>query len=77
MNLSRHAHAFAATLALAAALGTGEWGAGQDPASYGWIGALEATSRYDAHPLPGTNSNEISGISPWSAMLGLKYLLGG
>ena len=46
-------------------------------ASYGWIGALEATSRYDVHPLPGTNSNEISGISPWSVMLGLKYLLGG
>ena len=46
-------------------------------ASYGWMGALEATSRYDVHPLPGTNTNEITGISPWSAMLGLKYLLGG
>ena len=34
MNLSRHAHAFAATLA--AALGTAAPGTGQDTASYRW-----------------------------------------
>ncbi|MDE2772852.1 MAG: hypothetical protein OXI46_03985 [Gemmatimonadota bacterium] len=45
-------------------------------AAYGWIQDLEATSRYDLHPLPGTNTNEISGIRLWSAILALKYLLG-
>lgn len=45
-------------------------------ASYGRVGDLQATSRYDVHPLPGTNSTTISGITPWSAMLGLKYLVG-
>ena len=45
-------------------------------ASYSWVDDLEDTSRYDVHPVSGTNNTEISGIDPWSMMLGFKYLLG-
>ena len=44
-------------------------------ASYSWVDALEDTSPYEVHPLPITNDTEISGISPWSMILGFKYLL--
>ncbi len=44
-------------------------------ASYSSVDDLEDTSRYDVHPVSGTNNTEVSGIDPWSTMLGFKYLL--
>ena len=44
-------------------------------ASYIWVDDLEDTSPYEVHPLPIPNDTEISGINPWSMMLGFKYVL--
>ncbi len=44
-------------------------------ASYSWVDDLKDTSPYDVHPLPIMNNTEISGIGPWSVMLGFKYLI--
>ena len=36
---------------------------------------LEDTSPYEVHPLPIPSDTEISGINPWSMVLGFKYLI--
>ncbi len=44
-------------------------------ASYIWVDDLEDTSPYEVHPLPIPSDTEISGINPWSMVLGFKYLI--